>query len=162
MFGRSNSVDNGIESIKYILFKNAYPPFVIDKVIKKCLIYKFSGNQNQLKDTFDFAKRHFLCKEICKENFNIKLVFTSFKIKNYFYHKNPIPDDFKSFLVYTFTCASYSSSYIDQTCCHFKTKIAEHIKKKNNFHIFKHLHSTTTCFDSCYSPFLKIIQKVNS
>ena len=37
-----------------------------------------------------------LCKEFCKEYFNIKLVFNSFKIKNYFSYKDPIPDDFKS------------------------------------------------------------------
>ena len=47
-----------------------------------------------------------LCKEFCKENVNIKLVFNSFKIKNYFSYKDPIPDDLKSFLVYKFTCAS--------------------------------------------------------
>ena len=40
-----------------------------------------------------------LCKEFCKENFNIKLVFNSFKIKNYFTYKDPVPDDLKSFLV---------------------------------------------------------------
>ena len=34
-----------------------------------------------------------LCKELCKENVNIKLVFTLFKIKNYFSHKDPIPDE---------------------------------------------------------------------
>ena len=53
-----------------------------------------------------------LCKEFCKENFNIKLVFTSFKIKNYFSYKDPIPDDLRSFLLHKFTCASCSSSYI--------------------------------------------------
>ena len=62
-----------------------------------------------------------LCKEFCKENFNIKLVFNSFKI-NYFSYQDPIPNDLKSFLVYKFTCASCSSSYICKTC-HFKTKI---------------------------------------
>ena len=77
-----------------------------------------------------------LCKEFCKENFNIKLVFNSFKIKNYFSYKDPILDDLKSFLVYGFTCASCSTSY------HFKTRIEEHIKKDNKSHIFKHLHST--------------------
>ena len=60
-----------------------------------------------------------LCKEFCKENFNIKLVFNSFKIKNYFSYKDPILDDLKSFLVYGFTCASCSTSY------HFKTRIEE-------------------------------------
>ena len=28
-------------------------PFLIDKVVKKYLDYKFSSNQNQLKDKFD-------------------------------------------------------------------------------------------------------------
>ena len=41
------------ENIKFNFIKNAYPPFLIDKVIKKYLDYKFSNNQNQLKDTFD-------------------------------------------------------------------------------------------------------------
>ena len=55
-----------------------------------------------------------LCKEFCKENSNIKLVSNSFKIKNYFSYKYPIPNDLKSFLVCKFTCASCSSSYIGE------------------------------------------------
>ena len=140
-----NSFHNDIENIKSNLIKNAYPPSLIDKVIKKYLDYKFSSNQNQLKDTPDIHyfklpyighlshhiknKLSKLCKEFCKENFNIKLVFNSFKIKNYFSYKDQIPDDLKSFLVYKFTCASCSSSYIGETCHHFKTRIEEHIIK---------------------------------
>ena len=45
-----NSFDNNIENIKSNLIKNAYPPFLIDKDIKKYLDHKFSSNQNQLKD----------------------------------------------------------------------------------------------------------------
>ena len=75
-------------------------PFLIDKVIKKYLEYKFSSNQTQLKDKFDVHYFKFpyignilhhiknklskLCKEFCKEIFNIKLVFSWVKIKNYF------------------------------------------------------------------------------
>ena len=151
----------GIENINSNLIKNAYPPFLIDKVNKKYLDYKFSSNQNQLKDKSDTdyfklpcignLSHHIkvkilkLCKEFCKENFNIKVVFNSFKVKNYFSYKNPIPNDLKSFLVYKFTCASCNSSYIGKTCRHFKIRIEEHIKKDNKSHIFKHLHSTTTC-----------------
>ena len=91
---------------------------------------------------------------------NIKLVFNSFKIKKYFSYKDPIPNDLKSFLVYKFTCASCSSNYIGETC-HFKTRIEEHIKKDNKSHIFKHLHSTATCFDSYNSLCFKIIDKAN-
>ena len=92
----------------------------------------------------------------------IKLVFNLFKIKNYFSYKGPILDDLKSFLVYKSTCASCSSSYIGETCCHFKTRIEENIKKDNKSHMLKHLHSTATCFDSYNSLCFKIIDKTNS
>ena len=41
-----NSFHNEIENVESNLIKNAYPPFLIDKVIKKYLDYKFSTNQN--------------------------------------------------------------------------------------------------------------------
>ena len=170
MIGRSfkicnhwNSFHNDIEKIKSNLIKNAYPPFLIDKVIKKYLDYKFSSNQNQLIGTPDVYyfklpyignfshhiknKLAKLYKEFCKENFSTKLVFNSFKIKNCFSYKDATPDDLKSFLVYNFTCASCSFSYFGQTCRHFKTSIEEDIKKDNKSHIFKYLHSAATCFD---------------
>ena len=123
-----NFFHNDIESIKSNLIKNAYPPFLIDKIIKKYLNYKFSCNQNQLKDKSDVHyfklpyignlshhiknKLSKLCKEFCKENFNIKLVFNSFKIKNYFSYKDLIRNDLKCFLVYKFTLTSCTCSYI--------------------------------------------------
>ena len=103
-----------------------------------------------------------VCKELFKENFNIKLVFDSFKIKNYFSYKDPILNDLKSFLVHKFTCGSCSSSYIGETCRHFKTRIEEHIKKDHKSHIFKHLDSTAKCFDSYHSLCSKIIDKANA
>ena len=76
--------------------------------------------------------------------------------------EDPIPDGLKSFLVYKFTCASCSSSYIGENFRRFKTRIEEHIKKDNKSHIFKHLHSTATCFDSYNSLCFEIIDKANS
>ena len=86
---------NDIENIKSNLIKNAYLLLLIDKVIRKYLDYKFSSNQNRLKDTSDVHyfklpyisnlshhiknKLSKLCKEFCKENSNIKLGFNSFK-----------------------------------------------------------------------------------
>ena len=174
----NNWNSNDIENIKSNLVKNAYPQFLIDKIIKMYLDYKFPSNQNELKDRSDvhsFKLPHIhnlshhiknklskLCKGVCKENVNIKLVFNSFKIKNYFSYKDPIPNDLKSFLVYKFTCASCSSSYIGETCRHFETGIEKHIKKDSKSHIFKNLHSTATCFDSYNSLCFKIIDKANS
>ena len=167
-----NSFHDDIENIKSNLIKNAYPPFLSNQVVKKYLDHKFSSNQNQLKDTSNIfyfklpyignLSHHIknkllkLCKEFCKENFNIKLVFNSFKIKSYFSYKDSIPDNLKSFPVHKFTCDSCSSSYIGETW------IEEYIRKDNKLHIFKHLHSTTTCFDSYNSLSFKIIDKANS
>ena len=94
--------------MKFNLVKNTYPPFLISKVIKEYLDYQFSCNQYQLKDKsdVDYFKQPFignlshhiknkplkLCKEFCKEIFNIKPVFNSFKMKNYFSYKDPIRD----------------------------------------------------------------------
>ena len=124
IYNNWNSFHNDIEIIKFNLIKNAYPPFVIDKVIKKCLDYKFSSNKNQVKDTSDVHyfklsyvsslfhhiknKLSKLCKEFCKENFNIKLAFNSFNFKNWFSSRDPFPDDLKSFLEYKFTGGSCS------------------------------------------------------
>ena len=156
--------------------KNGYPP-LIDKIIKKYPNYKFCSNQNNLNDTSDvhYFKLPYIglshhikiklwrfCKEFCKENVNIKLVFISFKIKSYFSYKDLIPDDLKYFIVYKFVCASCSSSYIGENCRHFKTSIQEYIKNDNKSHIFKHLHSIETCFESCNSLSFKIIDQANS
>ena len=151
------SFHNSIENIKSNVIKNDYPPFLIDKFVKKYLDYKFSSNQTQLKDKSDVHyfklpyignlsyhiknKLSKLSKEFCKQNFNIKLVCSSLKIKNCFSYKDPISNDLTSILVYKHTRASCSSSYIGETCRHFKTRIEEYIKKDNKSHIFKHLHS---------------------
>ena len=45
---------------------------------------------------------------------------------------------------------------------HFKTRFEEHIRKDNKSHIFKHLHSTTTCFDLYNSVYFEIIHKASS
>ena len=171
------SFHNDIENIKSNLIKNAYLPFLIEKVIKKYLYYKCSSNQTQLKDKSDihYFKLPYICnlshhiknkllklsKEFCEENFNIKLVFSSFKIKNYFSYKGPTPNNLKSFLVYKFTCASCKSSFIEKTCHHFKTRIEEHIKKDNKSNIFLNI-CTTPHHALTNSLCFKIIDKANS
>ena len=132
-----NSFHKDIKNSKSNLIRNAYPPFLIDENIKKYIDYKFSSNDNQLKDRTDVhclrVLHHIknnlskLCKEFCEERFNINLNFNSFEIKSYFSYNDRIPDHLKPFLVYKFTCASCSSSYIGKTSFHFKTRIGEKI-----------------------------------
>ena len=79
------------------IFTIQYPPFLINKVIKKYLDYKFFSNQDQLKDKSDIY--HFklpyignlshyiknkilkLCKEFCKEIFTLSQLFIHSKLK---------------------------------------------------------------------------------
>ena len=78
----------------------------------------------------------------CKENINTKLVFTSFKIKNYFSYKVPIPDDLKSFLVYKSTCASCSPSYIGETFYNVILKLGlRNISKRITSHMFLNIYT---------------------
>ena len=52
---------------------------------------------------------------------------------------------------------------MDETCCHFKTRIEEHFKNHNRSHICKQLHFITTFFDLYdYFVFFKITDKANS
>ena len=88
--------------------------------------------------------------------------FNSFKFTNYFPYKDSILDDLESFLVYKFTCASFSSSSIGETCRHFKTGTEEYIKKDGRSHISEHLHSTATCLDLDNSLSFKVIDKAIS
>ena len=48
-----NTFHNDMENLKSNFIKNAYPPFLIDKVTKKYLDYKLCSNKNQLKDKSD-------------------------------------------------------------------------------------------------------------
>ena len=69
--------------------------------------------------TQNFIKRN-------RNDLDIKLVFSSFKISNLFGMKNPVPDGLCSHVVYKFVCAGCNACYISETCRHFSTHVREH------------------------------------
>ena len=71
-----NTVHKDIKHIKSNLMKNAYLSFVIDKVIKKYLDYKLSGNQNHLKDKSEV--HYFKLPYFGNLSHNIKINFRNF------------------------------------------------------------------------------------
>ena len=87
--------------------------------------------------------------------FEIKLVFSQYKIKNLFSFKDPIPSNLKSGVVYKFTCAVCNSRYIGETMRHLSTRIREHTSTDKNSHIYKHFLSSPNCkphyTDSCFT-----------
>ena len=132
---------------------------------------KFTSNNSFPIGTFNYNLARFLCDLLsplvpndypCKDTFSFVSEIKNANHSWKFIVSYDVTVDLKSFLVYKFTCASRSSSYVSETCCHFKTKIEEHIKNENKSDIFKQLHSTATCFDSYNSLCFKIIHKANS
>ena len=103
-----------LSEIKLVLKRNSYPPFILDKIIK-AYINKIHHNNNKVSseiNKFRYYKLPYigkyseqvqkkitkLCKQYCNEN-TAKVVFTSFKISNYFSLKDATPYFLKSFLV---------------------------------------------------------------
>ena len=103
-----------------------------------------------------------LLKRFCEADLNIKLVFTSFKIKNMFSFKDRTPDALKSMVVYQFICAGCNSCYIGETSRHFSTRIKEHTVSDKNSHIFKHFSQFPSC-KGMYTPScFRILDSANS
>ena len=108
-----------VSKIKDVLKRNSYPPFILDKIIK-AYINKIHYNNNKVSSEIN-KLRYFklpyigkyseqvqkkitkLCKQYCNEN-NVKIVFTSFKISNYFSVKNATPFFLKSSSLQIYLC----------------------------------------------------------
>ena len=88
-----------------------------------------------------------LIKRYCN-NLDIKLVF-SFKIRNLFSVKDPLPVELRSRVVYKFTCASFNACYVGETSRHLITRIREHLTRDRASHIFQHLEQSEECRRSC-------------
>ena len=103
------------------------------RYIKLPYIGEFSGiAKNKIMKLF---------KQFCKNDCEIRIVFTLPKIRDYFSTKDTFPDCFKSFVVYQFTCASCRTRYVGRTHKHFDTRITEHFGSESSS-IFKHLNDS--------------------
>ena len=93
-------------------------------------------------------------KRFCND-LDIKLAFPSFKIRNIFSVKDPVPSDPRSRVEYKFTCAGCNACYVGETFGHISTRIQEYQGRDRPSYIFQHLqHSEErrrVCFESCFS-----------
>ena len=145
--------------------KHSFPPFLIDKITKSYLnkVHSNSYQSNPESDKIHFynfpyiwkyseqvqKKLSKICKQFCKDA-------DLSKINNYFSTKDKTPYFLKSSLVYEFVCGRCNSCYIGKTCCHFKTRINELVKKRQS-NIYKHLHNNEACFSSFNSDCFSIL-----
>lgn len=76
-----------------------------------------------------------LLKRYCND-LDVKLAFSSFKIRNMFSVKDPVPVKLRSHVVCKFTCASCNSCYVSETSRHLSTCIPEHLNRDIFFTTF--------------------------
>ena len=88
---------------------------------------------------------------------DIKLVFTTFKLRNLFPVKDSVPRELRSRVIYKFTCACCNACYIGETVRHFSTRFREHLYSDKSSHIFKHLRSSERCRQSCSTDCFEIL-----
>ena len=130
-----------ISNIRSMLLRNAYPSWVLDRIIKRSVAkfvlpdVKFGPNKERLYIGLPFlgsltdqVRRSI--KQINKQFMPHKDVIVYFKpgrqVSNFFHVKDSTPFELRSHVVYQYTCAGCNSSYIGQTARHLRHRIAEH------------------------------------
>ena len=126
---------NDIQKLFVILCKNLYPEHVLNSIIHRYISKAVKGDnarpvagvEPQESPKFYFKIPYIgrfsgiaqqrvrtLVNRFCKP-VDIKLVFSTFKIKNLFNVKDPLPDRLRTRVVYKFSCASCNACYISET-----------------------------------------------
>ena len=99
------------------------------------------------KQSIKFAKQ---LSSIISKKFNIdmKIVYSTFKVKNYFRLKCRTPLHLLSNVVYKYECAENAQvSYIGYTKRHLISRVAEHTvpSKAKNSHVYAHIENCVSC-----------------
>ena len=108
------------------------------------------------------GKINSLVKDYCTGNINVKLIFSTFKVGQYFSLKDKIPSDLSAFVVYKFTCSSCNACYIGETARHMRTRVDEHLHSDTNSHVYKHLQENPTCKLKCDSSCFSVVDHASS
>ena len=93
---------------------------------------------------------------------DLKLVFSTCKVRDYFSQKDELPSCFKSHVVYKFNCAHCNACYVGRTDRHHATRVHEHLVSDKNSHILKHLKTNLQCKNACDENCFEILDTANS
>lgn len=136
-----NLIHEEITLIRSMLLRNAFPSWVLDRVIKRSLSeflnpkVIFGPHKEKvyiglpfLGKPVDPLRRSII--DICKQFVPNKDIVVFYKpgrrVSNFFRIKDKTPLEMRSNVVYEYTCARCHSSYIGQTTRHLRHRIAEH------------------------------------
>ena len=165
-----------VDFLKDVFLKNGYPENLFFSSVRKFMdgIY----NVRQPKVTEDRVETLFFIpyvglpslvfgkklKGLLKTNYNIdvKLIYTSFKVKNYFSLKARTPLPLLANVVYRFKClCDTNNTYIGKTLRHLATRVKEHSNRPSA--VKDHLSSCIPCQRnySCTNNFSVIVSGRN-
>ena len=165
-----------IKKLENILKRNAYPPKVIDRELRKYLNNRLSKTKTkEEKGKVHYFKLpyigHFskkvktkiseICQKYCHE-LKITTCFSLLKTGSLFSVKDVIPSDQRSFVVYYFSCPGCNASYVGETTRILMTRIDEHLHSGKGSIIFEHLNQNSNCRDLANINSFKIIDTANS
>ena len=161
-----------------IFKRNRFPDFLISKTIKTYLNKKMSCQlvtDNTDKPDLRYFKLPYtglyakiaqnkinkLIYKFCK-NIDIKIVYTSSKICDYFSTKDQFTGAHTSRVVYKFTCAGCNACYVGETSLHLSTRINEHLCTDKSSHIYKHIHTSQDCHEVCNKDCFVVLDQAST
>ena len=153
-----------IVNLVFILRKNLFPVHLINKCVYRYLntaIDRYGSTQTPPSSNATLQGKQYyyklpyigrfstvaeskirrLVNRYCND-LDIKLVFTTFKLRNIFSVKDSVPRELCSCVIYKFTCACCNACYIGETGRHFSTHVREHLSSDKSSHISKYLQSS--------------------
>ena len=95
-----------------------------------------------------------LLKRYCKADLDVKLVFSTFKLRNMFACCSRV--------VYKFSCAGCNASYSGETTRHICARVREHLLSDKSSHVYRHLQSSRACHNSCTTECFTILDSAVS
>ena len=95
---------------------------------------------------------------------DVRVVYSTFKVKNYFSLKCRTPQTVVSKIVYKFQCVrDVSKFYLGKTIRHFETRICEHLHpERNNSAVSQHISACSDCQNSDLKNNFKIIKSTST
>ena len=117
--------------------------------------HKNTSNNKKTKKVIKLLKRY------CKADLDVKLVFSTFKLRNMFSVKDSVPQSLRS-RVYKFSCAGCNASYIGETTHHICARVHEQLLSDKSSHVYRHLQSSRACHDSCTAECFTILDSAVS
>ncbi|XP_025269898.1 uncharacterized protein LOC112639584 [Camponotus floridanus] len=135
-----------LDLIVRILLDNCYPLNVIFEVMNKRLRFLIGSHGRIVNGTQNSSPTYFTVPYLpnvteqfrnITKNLDIKLSYTSLNKLNKFIkvHKDCIPSNYKTNVVYKINCSDCDASYIGQTSKMLKTRIFEHRSQINRNHV---------------------------